>query len=143
MTRKTPACYSAVFKCIEENLFKMKPAEVMTDYEDGMRLAIKRHWPNAIIRGCWFHLSQAIYRKSRKLGLIRMKNKKGKIIRKMLMNIPLLSADHIEDGYRAVIDFAKKKRLFKRFAPLFKYFENYWLYNQVISFYLQSKPWYQ
>lgn len=135
MTRKTPECYGAVFKCIEEKLFKMEPAEIMTDYEDGMRLAIKDHWPRILLKGCWFHLSRAVERRSRKLGLTKLANKNGKVVRKMLKNLPLLPADRIEEGFQIIINFAKKNRLFKRFELLFKYYRNYWLDSQVIIFY--------
>lgn len=131
MTRKTPECYLAVFEYIEQNLFEMKPAEIMTDYEDGMRLAIKRYWPNVVIRGCWFHMARAVNKRHRRLGLSKIKNKNRKIIKRMLLCIPLLAADRIQEGFQAIIAFAKKKRLFKRFAMLFKYFERYWLNNQV------------
>lgn len=54
----------------------------------------------------------------------------------MLMSIPLLPADRIEEGFRAIISFAKQKRLFKRLEKLFNYFERYWINNQVIYFQL-------
>lgn len=130
MTRKTTECYIAVFEFIERNLFKLKPAEFMTDFEDGMRKAIKKRWPKAKIRGCWFHLCRAIERRYRKLGLHKLKRTNGKKIKKMLMNIPLLPENMIMEGFFSIIAFAKRKRLFKHFARLFSYFSRYWL-NQV------------
>lgn len=131
MTRKTADCYSAVFKYIEETIkFELKPAEFMTDFEDGMRLAIKKRWPKSVVRGCWFHLCRAVKKRARKLRLNKIKSKYAKMIRKMLMCIPLLPTDDIDEGYRGIKKFAKKHRLSKRFAPLFNYFERYWL-NQV------------
>lgn len=128
MTRKTSECYTAIFEFIEEKLFKLKPKEFMTDYEDGMRLAIKKRWPTATIRGCWFHLARAVERRYRKLGLSRLKG--GKIIKRMLMSLPLLPADEIEEGFESVIKYSKKKRLYKHFSRLFSYFSRYWM-NQV------------
>lgn len=128
MTRKTSQCYSAVFKYIEEKMnFKLKPAEFMTDYEEGMRLAIKKRWSNAVIRGCWFHFCRAVDRRFRRLGLNRIKNKHAKKIRKMLMSIPLLPAHLIHEGFEIIKRFAKKHRLFKRFTKLFSYFQRQWL----------------
>lgn len=128
MTRKTAESYSAVFKYIEEKLhFKFKPVEFMTDYEDGMRLAIKRRWPNAIIKGCWFHFCRAINKRYLKLGLNRIKNKHSRRICRMLMSIPLLPPHLIHEGFEAINKFARKHRLFKRFASLFSYIQRYWL----------------
>lgn len=53
MTRKTSECYKAVFNLIEEKILKLQPNVIMTDYEDGMRLAIRSHWSNVNLRGCW------------------------------------------------------------------------------------------
>lgn len=142
MTRKTPECYLAVFDYIEQNVFKMKPMEMMTDFEDGLRLAIRKFWPKVVIRGCWFHMSRAVHRRYLKLGLNKIRNNKknAKMIRRMLMSIPLLPADRIGDGFHAIKSFAKKKRLFKRLEKLFDYFERYWLNNQVIYLKLYCLP---
>lgn len=132
MTRKTSMCYLAVFEFIEEKIFKLRPAEIMTDYEDGMRLAIKKRWIGVAIRGCWFHFCRAISKKCRKLGMTSLlkENRVARIIRKKLMSIPLLPANQIENGSKWIQKFARKKGLSDRFSKLFKYFGSYWL-NQV------------
>lgn len=52
MSRKTAACYTAVFKFIEKKLFQLDPKEMMTDFESGMRSAIRKYWPKVTLRGC-------------------------------------------------------------------------------------------
>lgn len=133
MTRKTADCYSALFKFIEKKLFKLRPTEMMTDFEEGMRLAIRKYWPNVILRGCWFHYCRAIMRKSKNLGMKKfMRNsKKSKAIRKALMNLPLLPAEKIRRGFDFIVQYARKRRLFKRFSRLFTYVRTYWLEYQV------------
>lgn len=134
MTRKTSKCYKAVFEFIEEKLlFKLEPKEFMTDYEDGMRLAIKKQWPNAIIHGCWFHLCKAILKRARKLGMVKLlqRSSKAKIILRGLMSVALLPAEKIMEGFLSVKRFANKSRLFEKFRKLFVYFERYWLNSQV------------
>lgn len=59
MTRKMANVYVAVYQFIEDNLLKIETAEIMSDYEDGRRLTLQKHWPNVVIRGCWFHLKRA------------------------------------------------------------------------------------
>lgn len=133
MTRKTADCYIAVFKLIEEKLFKMQPAEMMTDFEDGMRLAIKRVWPDIVLRGCWFHFCRSILRKSVKLGMKKLikKNRRAKVVRKALMCIPLLPADKLQDGFDCILEYARSRNLIKRFHRLFSYVQSYWLDSQV------------
>lgn len=129
MSRKTTECYSAVFDFIEQRLFNLEPTEFMTDYEDGMRLAIKKKWPNVTIRGCWFHFCRAIRRRCGKHGLFQLikKNAGARAIQNSLMSLPLLSANQIKEGFKSVKAIARKKRLLKRFKPVFTYFEGYWL----------------
>lgn len=135
MTRKTTEAYLSVFRYIEQNLFELKPKEFMTDYEDGMRAAIRKHWPKAEIRGCWFHLKRAVNRRCRAKGMKRIlgKNANARKIKRMLANIPLLPSTQIVDGFTSVTKFAADKKLDKTFAGVFKYFDGYWLKQQVTT----------
>lgn len=133
MTRKTAESYKALFEYIEKEIFELKPAEFMTDYEDGMRLGIKTRWPTVIIRGCWFHYSKAILKRCRKLSLTKLlkENADAKAIKKQLAALPLLPANQIEEGFAAIQKLASKKKLTKRFRRLFSYVRSYWLNSQV------------
>lgn len=44
-----------------------------------------------------------------------------------MLNIPLLPADSIVDGYRIIKRTARKLKLNNEFKALFQYFEDYWL----------------
>lgn len=136
MTRKTAESYIAVFEFVEEKLFKLEPTETMTDYEDGLRLAIETRWPNASIKGCLWHFKRAIEKKCKSLGLQKLlkKNKFARKIKTMLSNLPLLPEHLINEGYDSVKDFASRKRLDKRFKEVFAYFKRYWINIQVFNF---------
>lgn len=127
-TRKTANSYAALFKYIEKNLMLLKPAEIMTDFEEGLRLGCKRSWPNFILRGCWFHLCRALIRKSNKLGMKKLikSTPLAKFILKALMSLPLLPNDKLVEGYDIIKEFALKQNL-PQFPVFFKYFEDYWL----------------
>lgn len=134
MTRKTSKCYLELFKFLEEKLqFQFQPKVFMTDYEEGMRLAIKEMWKDVDIRGCWFHFCRAILKRARKLGMMKLLNRKPKawIIIRSLMSLALLTADRINEGYKAIKCYANKIRLLGEFKELFVYFERYWLNSQV------------
>ncbi|CAM4836094.1 unnamed protein product [Rotaria magnacalcarata] len=47
-----------------------KPARVMSDYEASIITAVANEFPQAIHSGCFFHFTQAIYRRIQSLGLI-------------------------------------------------------------------------
>lgn len=128
-TRKTAECYAAVFKYIAKNLFKMRPNQIMTDYEGGLRAAVRKCWPSANLRGCWFQYCKAISKRCRKNNMAKLlrKDPEAKRIQKALMSLPLLPADQIINGYKCIKTFARREKLFQRFSSLFKYFEGYWL----------------
>lgn len=105
------------------------PTEFMTDYEASMRLSIKTIFPNAIIRGCWFHYKRALQMKCAKLGLkaFMNKNDEAKIILKKLENLPLLNSTQIRTGFDHIRAQAEVNGILEDLTPLFKYFEQYWL----------------
>lgn len=130
MTNKTNEAYHDVFKFIEQKSFKLEPSLCMTDYEDGMRSAIKKMWPNCDVRGCKFHYKQAIIRRCKTDRILKELLEKSPLARKikrMLMSIPLLPAERILEGFQIIKDLAKEKKMSLKFADLFSYFENYWL----------------
>lgn len=64
MTRKTRALYDLVFSKFEEILPRdMNISSVISDYETALVGCIGVMWPGAQQSGCWFHYSQAIYKR--------------------------------------------------------------------------------
>ena len=45
----------------------------MTDYEKGLRCAVKKSFPDSPILGCFYHYIKAIFNKCKKLGLVTKK----------------------------------------------------------------------
>lgn len=129
MTRKTSVAYLSVFEYIEQNIFKLNHTIFMTDYEDGMRLAVRKYWPKVKILGCWFHLKRAVNRRCRKIGMKRIldRNINARKVKEMLVSIPLLPSSQILEGFENVNIFAARNKLHKPFGELFSYFERYWL----------------
>lgn len=117
---------------IEANGFNLEPAEFITDFEDGLRKAIKTVYSNVKLNGCWFHYVRAIQGRTSKLGMRKFlkKNRKGKKILKQLMSLPLLPPEMFDEGYQSIKNLTARSKLLKRFENLFAYFEGYWL-NQV------------
>lgn len=138
MTRKTSECYKAVFQYIERNILKPEPSIAMTDYEDGLRKAIKERWPNVDLRGCWWHHKRAVHRKCISFGMAKLfnRNAEAKIIKRMLTNIPLLPIESIREGFNSVVEYARKKNLLEPFKKTFAYYEQYWLSQVCIMPYL-------
>lgn len=135
MSNKTYACYNAVFKYIEKEIFHLEAAEFMTDFEGGLRKALAKVYPNTQIRGCWFHYCKAIRKKSRALGLesLQKKNVNASMISKELMSLPLLPSEKFTEGFEQIKRLTEEHELVNEYKGLFEYFENYWL-KQVMQF---------
>lgn len=139
MASKSTSAYEAVFNYIENQIFSMKPAMFMTDFEGGMRKAINNCYPGAELHGCLYHYKAAVRRKFLSInmyGLITEDTNARKIYR-MLTNLPLLPSQSIELGYEIIKEKAHSDQLAGEFRKIFKYFEEFWL-QVVCIFYLYS-----
>lgn len=127
MTSKSQQCYAALFEFIETHIFHMEPNEIITDFEDGLRNAIRNQWPEVILRGCWYHYSVCICKKFIALGLgtLLKTNRFARQIKSMILCLPLLPVPLFNEGLNFIKKRAKNRGLSARLNPFFNYF-NYW-----------------
>lgn len=117
-----------LFDYIESKVFEMKPAAFMADFEGGIRSAVNKCYPNAALHGCWFHYKMAVRKKcGRDLHEVIANNPTAGTIYRMLLNLPLLPPNRITTAFEIIKKRAMKKKLYKHFADLFEYFNNFWL----------------
>lgn len=69
MPDKDQQTYEQIFAVVKDLIDGVAPTTVIADFELGLQNALTSTWPNAEIRGCFFHLSQSIWRKAQSLGL--------------------------------------------------------------------------
>lgn len=136
MSGKDTRLYKEVFNYIEENVFKLMPSSFMTDFEAGLRRAIREHWQSIRelkLYSCWYHYCAAIRRRIRTLQLLELiaDNSDARKIYRKLLSLPLLPTELIEHGYQLIKEDARAKNLLKAFRKFFQYFESFWL-NLVI-----------
>lgn len=128
MSRKTAASYKAVFKYVEK-VFELKPNLIMTDFENGLRKAIKQVYPKATLKGCWFHYCSAVRSKCYDLGMrsIVFYNSEARFFKNKLMNLPLLPHNKIVKAFNLIKRTIEQSQLAKSFKHLLAYFKSYWL----------------
>lgn len=97
--RQSTATYLAAFKAFESTFGRIKPVVVMSDYEDAIRLAVKTFWPEADLRGCWFHYAQRVLRKAK---LLKIAGARFSHAIQIAMSLPLLPEEYIEAGIQYV-----------------------------------------
>ena len=86
---------------IRSLLPELNPTSSMSDWELALRNALKEVYPNTNVLGCWFHLTQIIWSKVQKIGLVetfKENNEFASYIRK-LMSVPFLPASLIQPTY--------------------------------------------
>lgn len=129
MSNRKTECYEDVFRFIEEKVFKLEPAEFITDFELAMRKAISKCFKGTTLRGCWFHYCTALRKNALRLGMDSLfkKSSTARLIYHQLMSLPLLPPDEILRGHDYVIKKAKSEGLYEQFRALFKYFSSQWL----------------
>lgn len=107
----------------------MKPTEFQTDYEVAAMNAIKCTFPAAEISGCFYHFSNAVWRKAKSLHLTDIKD--NRIYIRRLIALAHLPVDHMPEGYLAVIssyeDVNDNMEIFNN------YFCNQWLNPKIIE----------
>lgn len=129
MSNKTTECYKAVFEYISQHIFDMQPTEIITDFEGGLRKAIRLVFQSVILRGCYFHYKKAIRLKCEKSNLKKLfaENQHAANIRLKLMNLPLTPMHQTKTAYDLIVKQAKKFGVDKALKPLFTYFNRFWV----------------
>lgn len=132
MNSKKSECYESLFQHIEMSAMKLKPKSFHSDYESGLRKALRNAYEGVQLIGCWFHYCQAVRRKCRQTkGFFRslLGHKNGYEIYKMLLTLPLLPQDKIPEGFVFIRKKVKNSKLSALLEPIFTYFDNWWLHS--------------
>lgn len=69
MEKKTFSSYDTIFQNLKFLMPSVEVVKLMTDYEAATRKALKKHYPNARIAGCFFHYVQAMVKSTKRFGL--------------------------------------------------------------------------
>lgn len=135
MTKKSEKAYQKVFEYVNKELFDMKCASFMTDFEKAMRSALHSVVPGVPCYGCWFHYSQALRRRVGTDGLTKFlkTNKEALVIYKKLRFLALLPAAKISEGFNIL----KQEALdlhHDQFNSFVKYVFDQWITKVSVEF---------
>lgn len=115
MSSQTTDDYAAIFIFLRDILFGVNQAvlSVTSDFEQAIRAAVRKVWPQADVNGCNFHLCQAVEKNAKnKPGLAGGKLAAGTIHRKiiiMFMRLSLLPLERINAGFVSLLDYIQEK----------------------------------
>lgn len=105
LPNKTLETYTKAFQYIVSYCTSLQlnfqPAEIFVDFEVAIHTSVKCVWPNAIIRGCRFHLAQSWWRKIQQLGLSKAYSSNNDIsdYLKCVFGLPFLKPEEVFDCF--------------------------------------------
>ncbi|XP_078520302.1 uncharacterized protein LOC144819656 [Lissotriton helveticus] len=123
--------YTEFLSVIKTKTLNKSPRKVIIDFEIQMINTICKLYPDTQIQGCFFHFSQAYWRKIQKTSLAEdyMSDSKLQYELKKLTALCFVPPDFVDDFYTAIIQsdyfIANEEKL----APLLNYFEGTWIGN--------------
>ncbi|XP_030745880.1 uncharacterized protein LOC115874745 [Sitophilus oryzae] len=106
MERKTKRLYDAVFAYLLTTFPNFVNETVITDYEVALIDSLRASYPQASLRGCFFHFCQAVLRKAKMLGVHRQinDNENGRILLRKYFALPLLPPNMIVRAFESLQD---------------------------------------
>lgn len=128
MTRRTKQTYIHLMRYIEEHVCELNPDSFMTDYESGLRSALRLVYPHSNVRGCLFHYTQAIRKKSKSIpdffkNLHR--NAELESLYNQFLVLPLLPPEKVLTGFNGLkLEAQQNEAVFRIFL---EYYERQWI----------------
>ena len=114
-----------IFKTLTEEIYKLNPTYMMSDFAIGQIKACQKIFPNCLFNGCFFHWTQSIWKKFQDYGL----GGKGTYIFNitLLFNLQVLcfiKRDKVPSLYKKI---KNKFDINDNTEKFFNYFKNNWL----------------
>ena len=144
MRRKTAAAYSYVLS----QIFDQRPTKakfITMDFERAQAIAAAQTFPNATIKGCYFHLIQIIFRRIRKAGLwSRMQDDDFQVAVRMMAAMSNADPNNIGLAFDEYWDYLEDKGFLQddRFKSVVQYFEKTFVGDKIRRSGVRKNPRY-
>ena len=102
MEESSSEAYEFIFNALKANGLVFKT--FMTDFENASRRAVRNVFCDVVVKGCWFHYTQAIVRRAKKVGLetaYRTSAFVNATIRRLFCHV-FVETGEVEDAVRSV-----------------------------------------
>lgn len=141
MSHKSQVCYEHVFTYLNENVFELTCISFTTDYENAMRNALQKLFPDVRRYACYFHFCQAVkkhaWQTNGLVALIRSSSEARSVYYRLLC-LPLLPPQHITNMFSELKKEANQIKfdgvdVRLVFRPFLKYFQRQWIVRVSIA----------
>lgn len=133
LPNKKTASYYEVLKILVHNIPDLNPSTILTDFEKGQIKAFKKSFSNITPRGCYFHFTQALYKRLGKTpGLqkyYKMNTNGFKYVIMQIFALSLLPPDEVYIGYKTILDddFFQNQNNLRLCSGFIEYLEKNWI----------------
>lgn len=127
---KTPEILRLLFAFLRDTLApELRPAEIVTGYESSLYFALGETYTEAHIGGCIFYYVQTVYQCLCVHGLNAVLETSAHFrkVYQMLLMLPLLPVNTIQDALSNIISKAKEHDVYDKCQPLFDYVQEQWI----------------
>lgn len=112
-----------MLRILQEELDDIQVDSAMADYENGLRAALIEEFPGTDTKGCWFHFSQAVVRRAKKLWLWQL-NAEAKTCIKMAAALPLLPNNMINEAINIISAIPRRSPNWNSFFRYLRHWTN-------------------
>ncbi|XP_078539542.1 uncharacterized protein LOC144824292 [Lissotriton helveticus] len=125
---KTSATYTEFLSVIKSKTHQ-SPRKIIIDFELSMINVISKMYTDTQIQGCFFHFSQAFWRKVQKTPLVTeySSNSKLQVKIKKLTALCFVPPESVDEYYTAIIESEYYLRNEEILAPILNYMEDTWI----------------
>ncbi|KAL0891848.1 hypothetical protein ABMA27_015107 [Loxostege sticticalis] len=99
---KTENTYTTMFRLIKAQIPNWNPIKIVIDFERAVIKSIQTVLPTTEIKGCYFHFSQALVKRAKKLKLTKKRNQLKHLA--LCLALPLLPENFIDDAYLYIME---------------------------------------
>ena len=106
LPNKEMATYSRLFQALKTSTANLNPTTCIIDFERASKQAIEAEFPGTAVHGCYFHLTQSIYRNLQSRGLQRayMGNSDVRLAAKSLCALAFLPENQVLEAFQNMQD---------------------------------------
>ncbi|CAI6369505.1 unnamed protein product [Macrosiphum euphorbiae] len=126
---KKEITYKKLFQELKSLKPDLCPKSFMVDFEKAVMNAIKNEFPHTKIHGCFFHLSQAVWRQIQHHGLAKQYSDDVKFsleVRK-LAALAFVPVDKVIESFELLLESTYYIENEQMLSPLITYFEGTWI----------------
>lgn len=104
LPNKKSSTYVRLFDILKRYKPGLRPETVICDFERASHTALKKSFGEVNLQGCFFHLKQAVWRKTQELGLRQdyLTNLEIHSIVKSLPSLAFLPPNHVARGFESI-----------------------------------------